>query len=103
MWVHPLPPHPVSCHLPESVGEWIYPEVISQELMAHASREVRHQPHHSATGFTCNANATCVAKTVSSLATRLAHFGRYLAAIAPDIASLSALARRPHIEPFIAS
>ncbi|ANS32463.1 site-specific recombinase XerD (plasmid) [Rhodococcus opacus] len=47
--------------------------------------------------------ATCVAKTVSSLATRLAHFGRYLTAIDPDIASLSALDRRRHIEPFIAS
>ncbi|MFD6064938.1 tyrosine-type recombinase/integrase [Rhodococcus wratislaviensis] len=47
--------------------------------------------------------ATCTTKTVSSLATRLAHFGRYLAAIDPDIASLSALDRRRHIEPFITS
>ncbi|MDE8649973.1 tyrosine-type recombinase/integrase [Rhodococcus qingshengii] len=47
--------------------------------------------------------ATCVPKTVSGLATRLAHFGRYLAVIDPDIESLSALDRRRHIEPFITS
>ena len=47
--------------------------------------------------------ATCVAKTVSSLATRLAHFGRYLAAVDPDIASLNSLDRRRHIEPFLTS
>ncbi|MGK2886103.1 MAG: tyrosine-type recombinase/integrase [Rhodococcus sp. (in: high G+C Gram-positive bacteria)] len=47
--------------------------------------------------------ATCTVKTVSSLATRLAHFGRYLAAVDPDIASLNSLDRRRHIEPFITS
>lgn len=47
--------------------------------------------------------ATCVPKTVSSLATRLAHFGRYLAAADPALASLSQLDRRRHIEPFITS
>ncbi|AWZ22787.1 MULTISPECIES: tyrosine-type recombinase/integrase [Rhodococcus] len=47
--------------------------------------------------------ATCTPKTVSSLATRLAHFGRYLATIDPDIVSLAALDRRRHIEPFITS
>lgn len=47
--------------------------------------------------------ATCTTKTVSSLATRLAHFGRYLAAIDPDVTSLSELDRRRHIEPFITS
>ena len=48
-------------------------------------------------------HATCVPKTVSSLATRLAHFGRYLAAIDPTLTSLSELDRRRHIEPFITS
>ncbi|MGK2887593.1 MAG: tyrosine-type recombinase/integrase [Rhodococcus sp. (in: high G+C Gram-positive bacteria)] len=47
--------------------------------------------------------ATCTVKTVSSLATRLAHFGRFLASIDPDIASLHSLDRRRHIEPFLAS
>ena len=46
--------------------------------------------------------ATCVLKTVSSIATRLAHFGRYLAAADPTLTSLSQLDRR-HIEPFITS
>jgi len=35
--------------------------------------------------------ATCVPKTVSSVATRLAHFGRYLAAADPTLTSLSQL------------
>ena len=47
--------------------------------------------------------ATCVSKTVSSLATRLAHFGRYLAAADPSLTSLNQLDRRQHIEPFITS
>lgn len=47
--------------------------------------------------------ATCVPKTVSSLATRLAHFGRYLAAADPSLTSLNQLDRRRHIEPFITS
>lgn len=47
--------------------------------------------------------ATCTTHTVSSLATRLAHFGRYLATIDPDIVSLAELDRRRHIEPFITS
>lgn len=45
--------------------------------------------------------ATCVPKTVSCLATRLAHFGRYLAAADPSLTSLNQLDRRRHIEPFI--
>ena len=47
--------------------------------------------------------ATCVPKTVSSLATRLAHFGRYLAAADPSLTSLNQLDRCRHIEPFITS
>jgi len=45
--------------------------------------------------------ATCVPRTVSSLATRLAHFGRFLAAIDPDLVSLAQLDRRRHIEPWL--
>ncbi len=44
---------------------------------------------------------TCRPKTVSSLATRLAHFGRFLATIDADLESLSGLDRRGHIEPFL--
>lgn len=45
--------------------------------------------------------ATCAAKTVSSLATRLAHFGRFLAACDPDLSSVAELDRRRHIEPYL--
>jgi hypothetical protein len=48
-------------------------------------------------------SATCRPKTVSSLATRLAHFGRFLSATDPDLRSLADLDRRRHIEPFITS
>ena len=45
--------------------------------------------------------ATLHPDTVSSLATRLAHFGRFLAEIDPDLASLAALDRRRHVEPYL--
>jgi len=45
--------------------------------------------------------ATCVPRTVSSLATRLAHFGRFLATLDPNLASLAGLDRRRHIEPYL--
>src|SRR6202034_3213329 len=47
--------------------------------------------------------ATCKPKTVSSLATRLMHFGRFLTAADPGLAGLAALDRRRHIEPYLAS
>jgi len=45
--------------------------------------------------------ATCVPKTVSSLATRLAHFGQFLATQDPELVALSAMDRRRHIEPYL--
>lgn len=45
--------------------------------------------------------ATCAPKTVSSLATRLAHFGRFLADPDPDLASVAELDRRRHVEPYL--
>lgn len=47
--------------------------------------------------------ATCRPKTVSSLATRLAHFGRFLTEVDPDLTSLAGLDRRRHIEPWLNS
>ena len=47
--------------------------------------------------------ATCKPKTVSSLATRLTHFGRFLTAADPGLASLAGLGRQRHIEPYLAS
>ena len=44
---------------------------------------------------------TCVAHTVSSLATRLAHFGRFLAEVDPALQSLAELDRCRHIEPYL--
>lgn len=46
---------------------------------------------------------TCRPKTVSSLATRLAHFGRFLAEADPDLASLAGLSRQRHVEPYLNS
>ena len=45
--------------------------------------------------------ATCQAKTVTAVATRLAHFGRFLAEVEPELASLAQLDRRRHIEPYL--
>jgi integrase len=44
---------------------------------------------------------TCTAHTVSSLATRLAHFGRFLAEVDPALGSLADLDRCRHIEPYL--
>lgn len=47
--------------------------------------------------------ATCQPKTVSAIATRLKHFGVFLAGIDPDLDSLAGLDRRQHIEPYLTS
>lgn len=44
---------------------------------------------------------TCHPKTVSSLATRLAHFGRFITTIDPKLTSFNGLDRRRHIEPYL--
>ncbi len=46
---------------------------------------------------------TCRPKSVSSLATRLAHFARFLTATDPELTSLAGLDRRRHIEPYLNS
>jgi integrase len=47
--------------------------------------------------------ATLHPDTVSGLATRLAHFGRFLAELDPDLTSLATLDRQLHIEPYLNS
>ncbi|WJK35495.1 hypothetical protein [Solwaraspora sp. WMMA2065] len=47
--------------------------------------------------------ATCVPKTVSSLATRLMHFGVFLARIDPALHSIADLQRCRHIEPYLSA
>jgi integrase len=47
--------------------------------------------------------ATCTPKTVSSLATRLTHFGRFLTQTDPGLVSLADLDRRRHIEPYLSA
>lgn len=47
--------------------------------------------------------ATCQAKTVSALATRLKHFGTFLATSDPELSSVADLDRRRHIEPWLSS
>jgi integrase len=46
---------------------------------------------------------TCRANTVTGMTTRLAHFGRFLAAIDPELPSLAELDRRRHVEPYLNS
>jgi integrase len=47
--------------------------------------------------------ATCARNTVSSIATRLGHFGRFLALCDPALAGVAQLDRRRHIEPYLTS
>lgn len=44
---------------------------------------------------------TCVPRTVSSLATRLAHFGAYVTTLDPDLCGPHGLERCRHIEPYL--
>ena len=65
----------------------------------------RHHPgdRRGADGLPEPEKATCTPKTVSSLATRLMHFGRFLTAADPGLATLPGLDRQRHIEPYLAS
>ena len=47
--------------------------------------------------------ATCQPKTVSGIATRLKHFGVFLAQADPALDSIASLDRRRHIEPYLTS
>jgi integrase len=47
--------------------------------------------------------ATCKPRTVSSLATRLTHFGQFLTQADPGLVSLAGLDRRRHIEPYLSA
>ena len=47
--------------------------------------------------------ATCDAKTVSSSATKLKHFGLFLTRVDPSLTSVAGLDRRRHVEPFLTS
>lgn len=46
---------------------------------------------------------TCTRKTVSSLATRLVHFGLFVTTVDPSLASPAQLTRCTHIEPYLVS
>ncbi|MGH9304878.1 MAG: tyrosine-type recombinase/integrase, partial [Acidimicrobiales bacterium] len=48
-------------------------------------------------------SGTCVRGTITTMATRLAHFGRFLATTDPQLSSLADLDRRRHIEPYLNS
>lgn len=62
------------------------------------------EPLHAAfVAYLHRKTATCRPKTVSTLATRMAHFGRFLNHIDPDLTSLAGLDRKRHIEPFLTS
>jgi integrase len=79
-------------------GPWQTPRTLADRV-ADASPELR----PSFVAYLERKLGTCRPKTVSSLATRLAHFARFLAETAPDLASLADLDRRRHIEPYLNS
>ena len=78
---HPHGPLP----LPERLAEVTAP--LRDELIAYLERKT----------------ATCTAKTVSTVTTRLKHFGLFLNQTDPALVSVRELDRRRHIEPFLAS
>ena len=65
--------------------------------------EVRPPIRETMIAYLDRKRATCQPKTVSAIATRLKHFGLFLADIDPDLDSIAALDRRRHIEPYLTS
>ncbi|HWO63306.1 MAG TPA: tyrosine-type recombinase/integrase, partial [Umezawaea sp.] len=65
--------------------------------------EVRPPIRESMIAYLDRKRATCQAKTVSGIATRLKHFGVFLAHVDPDLDSIAHLDRRRHIEPYLTS
>jgi integrase len=64
-------------------------------------QDVREPIRASLVAYLERKQATCVTKTVSSLASRLTDFGRFLTAVDPRLTSLAGLDRRRHIEPYL--
>lgn len=64
-------------------------------------QDVREPIRSSLVAYLERKQATCVTKTVSSLASRLTSFGRFLAVIDPGLSSLADLDRHRHIEPYL--
>lgn len=65
--------------------------------------EVRPPIREAMIAYLEHKRATCRPKTVSTIATRLKHFGLFLARIDPELESVAALERRKHIEPYLTS
>jgi integrase len=65
--------------------------------------EVRPPTRETMVAYLERKRATCQRKTVSAIATRLKHFGVFLADIDPGLDSIAALDRRKHIEPYLTS
>lgn len=65
--------------------------------------EVRPPIRETLIAYLDRKRATCQPKTVSAIATRLKHFGVFLAEVDPGLDSVAALERRTHIEPYLAA
>ena len=65
--------------------------------------EVRRPIRETLVAYLERKRATCQAKTVSGVATRLKHFGVFLARVDPSLDSVAHLDRRRHIEPYLTS
>lgn len=77
---------------------WLVPKSF-EDRMADTSPLLR----PSLVAYLERKSGTCRPKTVTGLATRLAHFGRFLAETDPKLESLAGLDRQRHIEPYLNS
>lgn len=73
----------------------------SATTFADRLREVTPPVRTALVAYLDRKRATCVPKTVSCLATRLMHFGVFLARIDPTLRSIADLQRCRHIEPYL--
>ena len=77
---------------------WEHPKSFEERMSC-----VHPQLQASFVAYLERKSGTCNAKTVTGLATRLAHFGQFLGQADPSLTSLRALDRRRHIEPYLNS
>lgn len=93
--------HRVLFHL--GVVEVPPPHWQGRDPLAERLRDVSDHLRPAFIAYLERKRGTCRPNTVTAMATRLAHFGRFLATIDPGLTSLSELDRRRHVEPYLNS
>ncbi len=88
-------------HLEVLTDAPVNPAVAFRQSFEQRMRDVPEHLRASFVAYLERWTATHTRRTVTGTATRLAHFGRHLAAVGPELRSLAELDRRRHIETYL--